>query len=162
MSALAPQRTIHLASDHAGFALKEACQKFLEAKQYKVVDHGATTFSAEDDFPDYISLAAFAVSSSPEASCAIIFGGSGQGEAMLANRYPNVRATVYYGGDTEIISLSRQHNDANVLSLGARFLVENEAFAVIEKWLTTEVESIEKYGRRNRKIEAISRKIRTA
>ena len=87
-----------------------------------MVDVGAYDFDPQDDFPDFISKVARQVSADPENTCAVIFGGSGQGEAMVANRFPQVRATVFYGGSDEIINLSREHNDANVLALGARFV----------------------------------------
>lgn len=152
-------KKIHLASDHAGFEYKEIVLEWLLDLGYVVVDHGAKIYEALDDFPDYISLAAAAVSVSPDESRGIIFGGSGQGEAMLANRYPNVRATVFYGGDREIVRLSREHNDANMLSIGARFVSISDLKSTIEIWLTTSVLSEEKYSRRNKKIENITRKI---
>ena len=160
MSLSSKIKTIHLASDHAGFEYKEAIRKWLEEAGHEVVDHGAKIFDSLDDFPDFIKLAAQAVSSSPEDSYGIIFGGSGQGEAMLANRFPNVRAVAYYGGDKKIISLSRAHNDANILSIGARFVSLEEARDSIESWLSSEVVVDDKYRRRNQKIEAITRNIR--
>lgn len=143
---------IHLATDHAGFAHKETVRDWLVTERYQVVDHGARQYDADDDFPDYIAKAAAAVSLAPARTRGIIFGGSGQGEAMCANRYPNVRATVYYGGPAEIISLSREHNDANVLSIGARFVTSDQAKEVIWAWLHTEPLTDEKYHRRNLKI----------
>lgn len=153
-------RTIHLATDHAGFAHKEAVKEWLSSfAEYVVVDHGATSYEPLDDFPDYIQLAAKAVSAAPDLSLAIIFGGSGEGEAMVANRFPRVRATVYYGGNPDIVSLSRAHNDANILSIGARFVSLEETKEVISQWLAEEVLSDEKYQRRNKKIETITREI---
>jgi len=114
----------------------------------------------EDDYPDFISLAASAVSAAPDSSCGIIFGGSGQGEAMVANRFAGVRATVYYGGEVQIISLSRQHNDANILSIGARFVSVEETKDCITTWLSAEMLPDPKYQRRNQKIEHITRRIR--
>lgn len=160
MTTLAPVSTIHLATDHAGLELKDAVSNWLSEAGYTVFDHGAKTYVAEDDYPDYISLAAKAVSSAPEKERAIIFGGSGNGEAMMANRYPNVRAAVYYGGATEIVALSRAHNDANVLSIGARFVTFLEAKEVISIWLNTAVAEDEKYVRRNKKIELYTKQIR--
>lgn len=144
---------IHLATDHAGFQRKEAVKQWLQSEGYTVYDHGAVAYDHDDDFPDFISLAAAAVSKAPTKARGIIFGGSGQGEAMLANRYPKVRAAVYYGGPDEIVTLSREHNDANILSIGARFVEDNEAFRVIWTWLHTEPLTDEKYERRNRKLE---------
>jgi ribose 5-phosphate isomerase B len=150
---------IHVAADHAGFAHKEAICTWLRAEGFNVIDHGAKHFDASDDFPDLIAPAASAVSEKPESARALIFGGSGQGEAMVANRFPNVRATVYYGGSDEIIRLSREHNDANVLSVGARFVSIDEAKRVIWMWLHAPAERAEKYDRRNHKIERLSRRL---
>ncbi len=148
--------TIHLATDHAGFTHKEEIKSWLEGAGYIVVDHGAQEYDETDDFPDFISLAAEAVSASPEQNKAIIFGGSGQGEAMMANRFSGVRATVYYGGSKEIIELSRQHNNSNVLSIGARFVTVEEVRSVVELWLNTEPSIEAKYARRNEKLDTLS------
>lgn len=147
-------RTIYLASDHAGFQHKEAVLDWLVLEGLQVIDVGAMTYDAEDDFPDFIQIAAKAVSNNPASTCAVIFGGSGQGEAMSANRYKGVRATVYYGYNEEIISLSREHNDANVLSIGARHVSLDDTKKVIWQWLHTEASSDPKYHRRNLKIDA--------
>ncbi len=160
MHSLASVRTIHLATDHAGFSHKEAIATWLKEKGFTVVDHGATVYDEEDDFPDYISQAALAVAHAPEETRAIIFGGSGNGEAMMANRYPGVRAAVYYGGRPEIVTLSREHNDSNILSIGARFVSVEDTKAVIELWFTTKVLAEEKRVRRNRKIEAYTKQLR--
>ena len=149
--------TIHLATDHAGFECKNTVKVWLEEEGYQVIDHGALHYDTQDDFPDFISLAAAAVSKDPMQSRAIVFGGSGQGEAMVANRFPHVRATVYYGGDEEIVRLSRQHNDANVLSLGARFVSTLDALRVVEMWLHASPLTDQKYERRNKKIERITK-----
>ena len=87
----------------------------------------------------------------PDEYRGIIFGGSGQGEAMAANRVKGVRAAVFYNGPDEIIKLSRQHNNANILSLGARFMSEEEMYKIIEVWLSTDFES----GRHQRRIEKL-------
>ncbi len=147
-------RTIYLATDHAGFAHKEAVKHWLITEGRTVIDVGASHYDEGDDFPDFIKLAAQKVARETETSAAIIFGGSGQGEAMVANRYVGVRATVYYGGQPEIITLAREHNDANVLSIGARFVSIDEAKQVIWAWLQTEKGSDPKYHRRNVKIDA--------
>ncbi|MEY3783753.1 MAG: hypothetical protein RLZZ230_75 [Candidatus Parcubacteria bacterium] len=151
--------TIHLATDHAGFAHKVEVAKWLRSEGYKVVDHGATVLYDEDDFPDFISEAAQAVSNEDGSARAIIFGGSGQGEAMVANRFPNVRAAVFYGGEESIPVLSRQHNDSNILSIGARFVTLDVTKKVIWDWLHTDALTDEKYRRRNKKIETITRSI---
>lgn len=148
---------IYLAADHAGFELKKTIKTFLEEAGHTVEDCGAHQLDPLDDYPDFISVAAEKVSKNPQEARAIIFGGSGQGEAMLANRYAGVRATVYYAPNTEIVELSRQHNDANVLSIGARFIDPNSAIEAIELWLKTEPLSDEKYARRVKKAEYLTR-----
>ena len=144
---------IHLATDHAGFKLKERIKEVLMRQNYAVVDHGAFSLDKRDDYPDFISRAAEAVSKNPEDK-AIILGGSGEGEAMVANRFEHVRATVYYGGDDKIITLSREHNNANVLSLGARFMSEREALHAVKVWLATAFSGDKRHVRRIYKMEA--------
>ena len=141
---------IHLATDHAGLELKEKVKLYLSDLDYEVIDHGAYKYDALDDYPDFIFPCANAVSNDPESK-GIILGGSGQGEAMAANRVKGVRAAVFYNGPDEIIKLSRQHNNANILSLGARFMSEEEMYKIIEVWLSTDFES----GRHQRRIEKL-------
>jgi ribose 5-phosphate isomerase B len=146
---------IHLATDHAGFALKQSVKDWLVAEGYEVVDHGAQSYDETDDFPDFIAEAGRALHNQPQDR-AIVFGGSGQGEAMMANRFKGVRATVYYGGPTDIITLSRAHNDANALSIGARFVSDAEAKQAIWDWLHAPSPTEEKYLRRNQKLDTLS------
>ena len=141
---------IHIATDHAGLELKNNIKHYLEEKGHQVHDHGAHQFDPLDDYPDFIFPCANAVSNDPESK-GIILGGSGQGEAMAANRVKGVRAAVFYNGPDEIIKLSRQHNNANILSLGARFMSEEEMYKIIEVWLSTDFES----GRHQRRIEKL-------
>ena len=146
---------IHLATDHAGFEMKEFLKAALEELGYDLIDHGADTYDDADDYPDYISLAASAVSENPD-HMGIIFGGSGQGEAIVANRYPQVRATTYYHFDPEIIKLSREHNNANMLSIGARFLSNEEVLESVLFWLEIPFTHQERHARRISKIENTS------
>ena len=125
---------IHIATDHAGLDLKNIIRDYLISKGHEVTDHGAHEYDALDDYPDYIFPCAKAVASDL-VSRGIILGGSGQGEAMAANRVKGVRAAVFYNGPVEIVKLSREHNNANILSLGARFMTEDEIYAVIQMWL---------------------------
>ena len=141
---------IHLATDHAGLELKEKVKLYLSDLNYEVIDHGAYEYDALDDYPDFIFPCANAVSNDPESK-GIILGGSGQGEAMAANRVKGVRAALFYNGPDEIIKLSRQHNNANILSLGARFMSEEEMYKIVEVWLSTDFES----GRHQRRIEKL-------
>jgi len=144
---------IFLGSDHAGFQLKEEVKGFLIKKGYSVEDKGALQYQAEDDYPDFIRPVAEAVSKDPENVRGIIFGGSGQGEAMCANRIKGVRAAVYYGGTVHIVELSREHNNANVLSLGARFLHSDEAKTAVDFWLRAKFAG----GRHQRRIDKIDK-----
>lgn len=125
--------TIHLGSDHAGFAHKQAVKEYFLSLGQVVVDHGAMELNEGDDYPDFIVPAATAVSNDND-SVGIIFGGSGQGEAMAANRIEGVRAAVYYGGPIDIVTLSRAHNNANMLSIGARFISIEDTIEAIKVW----------------------------
>lgn len=141
---------IHLATDHAGLDLKNSIREYLINQGYDVKDHGAYEYDALDDYPDFIIPCAKAVSKDLN-SRGIIFGGSGQGEAMAANRIKGIRAAVFYNGPDEIIRLSRQHNNANILSIGARFMMESEIQSAIEIWLKEPFEG----GRHVKRIEKL-------
>ena len=143
---------IHIGTDHAGFALKNKLSEYLKALGHDVVDHGAFSLDPTDDYPDFIKPVAEAVSNDSESK-GIVLGGSGQGEAMVANKFDNVRAVEYYGGTTEIIKLGREHNDANVLSLGARFVTDIEAETAVKLFLETDFSN---YPRHIRRIEEIN------
>ncbi|MCC7436306.1 RpiB/LacA/LacB family sugar-phosphate isomerase [Candidatus Nomurabacteria bacterium] len=138
---------IHLATDHAGFELKESLKAYLLAHNYEVFDHGNIKLDENDDYPDFITPCAHAVSIS-ESDKAVIFGGSGEGEAMCANRIPGARAVVYYGGNKDILKFSREHNDANILSIGARFMTGEEVNEAVNIWLNTEFSGEERHIRR--------------
>lgn len=166
---------IYLATDHAGFSLKEKVKVFLQDKGYDIVDCGAPTFEKDDDYPDFISKAAAGVSYDPENAKGIILGGSGQAEAMVANKFPHVRCALFYAAvvpvgaadvtgrksdnPLEMIRLTREHNDANMLSLGARFLTDEETCKVVDLWLTTPFSKHERHKRRIEKIEKIEEEI---
>jgi len=142
-----------LATDHAGFRLKEKIKFFLVKSGYQIVDIGAHKLNKNDDYPIYMAAAATAVQKNPKSIRAIIFGGSGQGEAMVVNRFRGIRAAVFYGGPQKIITLSREHNNANILSLGARFVSEKEAKKVITLWLNTNFTNTLRHKRRIDQIE---------
>lgn len=156
---------IYIGSDHAGFVMKEKLIPFVQKLGFQVIDCGAFKYDDTDDYPDFIEPVAKAVSLNPEHNIGIILGGSGQGEAIVANRFPNVRAIVYYGEPSvfhghAFVRVSREHNDANVLSLGARFLTLNKAKKAVKRWLETPFSNAEKHARRIKKIERISREVR--
>ena len=142
---------IYLGADHAGFELKEVIKNYLKEQGKEVEDLGAFELNQEDDYPDFVVPVAKKVAENPEQNRGIVLGGSGQGEAIAVNRFKGVRAAVYYGGPFDIVKLSRQHNNANVLSLGARFLTKEQAIEVVDLWLETSFEA----GHHTRRIEKL-------
>ncbi|MBX4215564.1 RpiB/LacA/LacB family sugar-phosphate isomerase [Candidatus Parcubacteria bacterium] len=138
---------IYIGSDHAGFELKGKLVSFLKEKGYEVADLGAHTYDGSDDYPDYIVPVVEAVTKDRDAM-GVVLGGSGQGEAMVGNRHAGVRTALYYGGNQDIVRLAREHNDANILSLGARFLSETEAMAAVLLFIQTEFSADERHRRR--------------
>jgi ribose 5-phosphate isomerase B len=140
-------KKVFLASDHAGFELKEALIPFLTERGYEIDDLGPHTFDKNDDYPLTIGPLARAVADNKEA-LGIAIGLSGQGEAMEANRSAGVRAAEYYGGTMEVIKLAREHNNANVLSLGAKFISQQEAKDAVLLWLQTDFSNEERHARR--------------
>lgn len=159
---------IALSTDHAGFEKLKQIKEFLSSSGHECVNYGPTSFDADDDYPDFIRPAAEAVANG-ECEVGIIFGGSGQGEAMTANRVAGIRCAVYYGpakaaeavdvsgssaeDDYEIIRLSRQHNNANMLSLAGRFLDDEAVELAVSIWLNTETTNVERHLRRIKKID---------
>ena len=142
-------KKIVLATDHAGFELKEFVKNMLSDKGIEIKDFGAFTYNAQDDYPDFILPAAQYIADNNLIG--IIFGGSGQGEAIAANRIRGIRAAVFYNGPEEIIQLSKLHNNANVLSIGARFVDKSKVEEIIDLWLSTSFEE----GRHQRRIEKL-------
>lgn len=147
---------IYLASDHAGFELKGKLVEFLKFEGYEVEDLGPAEFNPDDDYPDFVYPCAEKVALRQAQGklddVGIVIGGSGQGEAMVANKVKGIRAAVFYGGPQNIIKLSKEHNNANLLSLGARFLTEDEAVEAIKLWLETKFSGEKRHKRRIEKI----------
>lgn len=142
---------VALASDHAGFEYKEAIKHWLTERGHEVKDFG--TFSQEQvDYPDFIRPAAEAVARG-EFERGIVLGGSGNGEAIVANKVRGVRCGLCW--NEESARLNRQHNDANVLSLGQRMIPQELALRIVDLWLTTPFEGGRHIGR-IAKIEALS------
>lgn len=142
----------YIASDHAGFELKALIKKELEKRNVRVTDVGPFTYEKNDDYPDFIIPLAQAVAKNPAKNRGIILGWSGQGEAIAANKVRGIRAALYYGGSPEIVTLSKTHNNTNVLSLGAGFLSQKEALSAILLWLKTPFSNIVRHKRRIKKI----------
>jgi ribose 5-phosphate isomerase B len=136
---------VHLGSDHAGFELKQHLAEWLAAHGYEAVDHGAFEYDADDDYPPFCLQAATGVVGD-EGSLGIVIGGSGNGEQMAANKVPGVRAALAWDDDTA--KLAREHNDANVVSLGARMLSTDEAVRLVEIFLDTPYSGAERHARR--------------
>ena len=143
---------IYIASDHAGFEMKRGLVFFLQNSGFDVYDCGPKEYIHDDDYPDYISIVAKHISEDSKLF-GIVIGRNGQGEAIVANRFPNVRCAVFYGGSKHILTLSRQHDNANILSLGAQFLTTQEAGESVLLWLYTKFMGEERHLRRIAKIE---------
>jgi len=146
---------IYLASDHAGYQLKEDIKDFLGENGIDYIDMGPETYERLDDYPDYIIPAAEKVAENPEEHKGIVFGGSGQGEAVAANKVRGIRAVVYCirgEMDEEAVRLTREHNDANILSIGAGFVKPEVAKQVVSLWLETPFPGEERHARRIEKI----------
>ena len=149
------KQKIILGTDHGGFELKEHIKKYLLDAGFEVEDKGAHKFEPQDDYPDFIVPVAKEVAKNPDNCRGIIFGGSGQGEAIAANKIKGIRAALYCGGDIEIVKLSRTHNNANILSLGARFLAKDQAVEAVKIWLETKFSNEARHIRRIKKITQI-------
>lgn len=147
---------IYIGSDHAGFEMKRDLIAHLKTFMgYEILDCGPREYNHDDDYPDYISEVAKHVSAN-HGSMGIVLGFSGQGEAIVANRFANVRCAVFYGGSKHILTLSREHNDANVLSIGSHFVTTGEARQAVDLWLNTKFSGEERHERRIKKIEQYS------
>lgn len=144
---------ISLGTDHAGFELKEKIKSYLLEKKYEVEDCGAFEFDKNDDYPDYISKVAEVVSKDPENCKGIIFGKSGAGECIVANKIKNVLAIL--GFSPENVKLAREHNDANILSLGSSLVDEESAKQLVTIFLQTQFTNEERHVRRINKIREI-------
>lgn len=154
---------IYFAADHAGFALKNALTPLARSLGYDVEDLGAFSENQEDDYPDFVTPLAHRVASEPDAR-GVVIGGSGQGEAMCANRISGVRAAVFYGpmrallvlesegsgsqDGFDAVRLPRLHNNANILSLGARFVSESDAEQALRIFLETSCSDNPRHTRR--------------
>lgn len=158
---------IYIASDHAGFELKNIIIDHLKSSGRDVEDCGAYSFDPDDDYPDLIIPCAQKVAANP-GSLGIIIGGSGQGEAFAANKVKGIRAVVYYGpvvsqgavdvtgrksdDPLEMLRLTREHNDANILSLSKRFLTVDQAKEAVDRWLSAQFDNTSRHQRRHDKI----------
>ncbi len=161
---------MYFAADHAGFPLKQALIPAVQAAGYDVEDCGATELDMGDDYPEIIARAARKLSEDAKGgldSRAIVIGASGQGEAMVANRFRGVRCALYYsaaakaqtdvsGKQLDMLSSTREHNNANALSLGARFLDTEEASRTVLEWLKKPFSGEERHARRVQGIDSVA------
>ena len=136
---------VHLGSDHAGFELKAALLGRLRELGHEPVDHGPKVYDAEDDYPPFVLAAAAATTVEP-GSLGVVIGGSGNGEAIAANKVPGVRCAFAFSVETA--ELGRLHNNANVISLGARQYPEADAISFVETFLATEFSGEQRHVRR--------------
>lgn len=136
---------VHIAADHAGYELKTHLQEWLAAKDHDVVDHGAFDYDADDDYPAFCISAGQGVAADP-GSLGIVIGGSGNGEQIAANKVAGVRAVLAWSVETAM--LGREHNNANVVSVGARMHSLEEARQIVEAFLTTPFSRVERHKRR--------------
>lgn len=165
---------VYLATDHAGFELKNKVVEFLKKEGYQVEDCGPDTYDKDDDYPDFISRAAEKVSKNPD-DFGVVFGGSGQGEAIVANKFKNVRCALFYGpvippiatditGKTsddpyEMLRLTREHNNSNMLSIGVRFMSAEDAMNAIKLFLNSKYSGEERHARRVKKIIELEKRV---
>jgi len=144
---------VHIASDHAGFELKKTLTVELAQAGYEVVDHGAEVYDAEDDYPGFCIACAEAVVADEVAGVAslgIVLGGSGNGEQLAANKVKGARAALVTHLD--LATLARQHNNANIIALGARFTAAEFAWVLVQAFLTTPFSQAERHVRRLREV----------
>lgn len=146
---------IFIGADHAGFILKEKLKKYLRRLGFNVKDFGAEKFNPSDDYPDFVIPAAVALARNPHENRGIIIGGSGQGEAIVANKVKGIRAAMVY--DEYSAKMSREHNNANVIVLGARTMDFEKAKKIVKLWLNTPFSGASRHKRRLKKIAAIEK-----
>lgn len=136
---------IHVGTDHAGYEFKNQLVEYLKSKGHDVVDHGAFEYDAEDDYPAFCIAAAQAVANDAD-SLGIVIGGSGNGEQIAANKVVGIRAALAWSVETA--TLAREHNNANVLGLGARMHDQATSFQIVDAFLQTPFSNVERHIRR--------------
>ena len=145
---------VHLGSDHAGFELKQVVARRLVELGHEPVDHGPAEYDAADDYPPYVLRAAQGVAGDP-GSLGVVLGGSGNGEAIAANKVQGVRCALAWSRQTA--ALAREHNDANVVSLGARMHDEQAALELLEVFVSTDYSGEPRHSRRIEMLSAYER-----
>lgn len=151
---------IYFAGDHAGFELKGKLIEFVRGLGHEVEDCGPLSFDKTDDYPDYVIPMVRKVAGKPSTEVrGIVPAGSGQGEVIAANRVPGVRAVVYYGNNPSMVTVSRDHNDSNVMTIGTRFVTLPDAKEAVRLWLETPFSNGERHIRRLAKVEKLTAKL---
>lgn len=140
---------VHLGSDHAGFELKNHLVEHLTTAGHDVVDHGPAAYDPDDDYPPFCLRAARAVADEPD-SRGIVIGGSGNGEQIAANKVTGIRAALAWSVETA--QLAREHNDANMIGIGARMHTAEQAASYVDTFLDTAFSGNERHARRIRQI----------
>jgi ribose 5-phosphate isomerase B len=143
---------VYIGSDHGGYEMKEELKKWLQENGYEVEDLGAHSMDPQDDYPDFIIPVAQKVSSNPD-SLGLILGRSGNGEAIAANKVKGVRAALCL--NEEMARKAKEHNNANILSLGGDYISMDEAKAILKAFLDTPFSGDERHARRIKKFEEI-------
>ena len=136
---------VHIGGDHAAYELQRALVEWLGQEGHEVIDHGATTYNEVDDYPVFVLRAAEGVANDP-GSLGVVLGGSGNGEQMAANKVKGVRAALCY--NTELAQLAREHNGAQIISIGGRFNTVDEAKEMVRVFLATPFSGVERHQRR--------------
>jgi ribose 5-phosphate isomerase B len=136
---------VHIGGDHAAYELLGELVTFLEGEGHEVTNHGPHTFDAQDDYPVFVLRAAEAVAADP-GSLGVVLGGSGNGEQMAANKVKGIRAALCY--DEELARLAREHNDAQIISIGARMQAVEEAKSMVRTFLATPFSGEPRHQRR--------------
>jgi ribose 5-phosphate isomerase B len=136
---------VYLGSDHAGYDVKQRLVEHVRALGHEPIDCGPHRYDPEDDYPVYVLRAAEGVAGDP-GSLGVVLGGSGNGEAIAANKVPGIRAALAWSEETA--RLGREHNDANVVSLGARMVPADDALRFVETFLATPFSGEERHARR--------------
>lgn len=142
---------VHIGGDHAAYEMQRALVIWLQGEGHDVVDHGATEYDELDDYPVYVLRAAEGVAAEPE-SLGVVLGGSGNGEQMAANKVQGIRAALCY--TPELAQLARQHNNAQIVSIGGRFNTVEEAKEIVRTFLDTPFSGAERHQRRIDMVEA--------
>ena len=136
---------IHIGGDHAAYELHQALVTHLRDAGHDVVDHGPFGYDAQDDYPVFVLRAAEAVAAE-EGSLGVVLGGSGNGEQMAANKVSGIRAALAY--NAELASLAREHNDAQIVSIGARFTPDAVAKEIVDVFVSTNFSDESRHSRR--------------